>query len=83
MLAALRVAQWSVATSAIRTAGSMSSSKPAAVSSNPKPQDPSAPKEDLWEQALAKLSVEDRKQYVDSSSSPGEVLKKVRFDRRI
>ncbi|KAL8792738.1 MAG: hypothetical protein Q9195_004625 [Heterodermia aff. obscurata] len=56
----------------------MSSSKPAALSLNPKPQDhKNAPKEDLWAKALSTLSEEDRKQYVDTSSSPREVLQKV------
>lgn len=59
----------------------MSSPKPIAASLDPKLRGPNAPKEDLWEQALTTLSAEDRKQYVDSSSSPGEVLQKVRYDR--
>ena len=32
---------------------------------------------DLWEEALNALSTEDRKQYVDSSTTPHEVLQKV------
>ena len=58
----------------------MSSSSSSAVPLRPKLQDQYEPKEDLWEQALKSLSDEDRKQYVDPSSSPREVLQKVRSE---
>lgn len=58
----------------------MSSPNPTTLSLNPKPQNHDAAKEDLWEQALNTLSEEDRKQYVDSSDSPREVLQKVRYE---
>ena len=50
------------------------------ASPKPKPQDQNVPKEDLWAQALNTLSEEDRKQFVESSSSPREVLQKVRYE---
>ena len=38
-------------------------------------------KPDLWEEALNTLSAEDRKEFVDSSTSPYEVLQKVHVTR--